>query len=224
MPEGGRDYVRLKASIERIGLLDPIVLYENMILDGRSRYKICCKLGAKATKLRYTEFKGTPAQAVEFVFARNMTRKQLTEKQRHAASTLLAWSKDPELKNESYHTQAVKIAKSAEHGYDPNYSCRTIKYMVENPQDVTALLNGSINPDTTAWIRSIPDAMVKAKRLSKQLTMYKRKARKDRPAMMQDAAVVKAKRDKLKTELELKVATLENTLLKAANATLARKR
>src|SRR5690554_2689481 len=40
-------YQRLKASIARHDLLDPIMLYQGKILDGRLRYRACQELGVE---------------------------------------------------------------------------------------------------------------------------------------------------------------------------------
>lgn len=70
-----KDQFALRQSITEIGLLEPIVLFEGAILDGRHRYKACQVVGVEP---RFTEFEGDEEQALQFVLARNVARRQLT--------------------------------------------------------------------------------------------------------------------------------------------------
>ena len=64
-------------SIRRIGLLEPIVLYEGKILDGKIRYKACEMAGIEH---RYEEYKGV--NPLQFVMSKNYYRNHLSEEQR----------------------------------------------------------------------------------------------------------------------------------------------
>ena len=74
MPEmSATDFSLLKESIQRDGLLNPIVLFERRILDGRHRYRVCQELQIVA---EFVEYRGsTPAT---FVFGNNVPRRQLS--------------------------------------------------------------------------------------------------------------------------------------------------
>jgi ParB-like chromosome segregation protein Spo0J len=58
------------------GLLDPIVLFENRILDGRNR-AAACEIADVAP--RYVEFEGTREEALVFVVSHNLKRRHLTK-------------------------------------------------------------------------------------------------------------------------------------------------
>lgn len=70
-----KDQFALRQSIQEIGLLEPIVLFEGAILDGRHRYKACTVTGVEP---RFVEFEGDEEAALQFVLARNIARRQLT--------------------------------------------------------------------------------------------------------------------------------------------------
>ncbi len=70
-----KDQYALRASITDIGLLEPIVLFEGAILDGRHRYKACQVVGVEP---RFTDFEGDEEAALQFVLARNVARRQLS--------------------------------------------------------------------------------------------------------------------------------------------------
>lgn len=73
----------LKLSIKTMGrLTDPIDLFDGMILDGRHRYKACIELGIAPT---FRQFKGSYAEAVEYVIAKNAHR-HMSEAQRVCAA------------------------------------------------------------------------------------------------------------------------------------------
>ena len=71
------DYAALKKSIEINGLLEPIVLFEGKILDGRHRYEICQELGIEP---KTVVFDGD--DPLLFVFAKNIARRHLNASQR----------------------------------------------------------------------------------------------------------------------------------------------
>lgn len=63
MPDASRDeYLELKASIEAVGLLEPIVTLDGKILDGRHRYRACLEVG---TVLRFERFEDLGYQGSE---------------------------------------------------------------------------------------------------------------------------------------------------------------
>lgn len=68
----------LKSSIARDGFNPsyPIVLFEGEILDGYNRYRACEELGVEPT---FRDFEGTKDQAIAYVQAANLARRQLTK-------------------------------------------------------------------------------------------------------------------------------------------------
>jgi ParB-like nuclease domain len=75
-------YENLKADIGKQGLLEPIVLFEGRILDGRNRYRAAKELGLKLTGANFKTFQGTQSEAEAFVFATNFLRRQLSNAQK----------------------------------------------------------------------------------------------------------------------------------------------
>ena len=67
----------LKDNIRLSGLLDPIVLFEGKILDGRNRHEICLELGIEP---RFTEDL-LGLNALEFITSKNLARRNLTPSQ-----------------------------------------------------------------------------------------------------------------------------------------------
>ncbi len=65
--------------IKSSGLLQPIVLFEDKILDGRKRQESC-----RIAKIdpRFTVFKGSTMQAMDYVFGANFPFSNLTQSQR----------------------------------------------------------------------------------------------------------------------------------------------
>ena len=76
----GAEFNELVDDIKKHGLREPILLYEDMILDGRNRYRAC-----KAAKVEPTwaaPFRGTHDEAVALVVSANIRRRHLTSKQK----------------------------------------------------------------------------------------------------------------------------------------------
>jgi len=68
----------LAANIRQNGLLHPIVLYQNHILDGRNRYLAC---GIANIEPRFVEWRGK-GSPLQWVISENMVRRHLTSSQR----------------------------------------------------------------------------------------------------------------------------------------------
>jgi ParB-like chromosome segregation protein Spo0J len=69
----GYEFEELVADIKANGLIEDIVLYDGMILDGRNRYRACCAAGIEPT---YRPFTGDDPAA--FVISANIRRRHLT--------------------------------------------------------------------------------------------------------------------------------------------------
>jgi hypothetical protein len=78
------NYENLKADIAKQGILEPIVLFEGKILDGRNRYKAAKELGYQFSAANFKSFNGSQAEAEAFVFATNFLRRQMTNAQKQA--------------------------------------------------------------------------------------------------------------------------------------------
>ena len=77
MPSADEDELEsLIDDIRAHGLLDPIVLFEQRILDGRNRAAACEAAGVAP---RYVEFHGAREEALMFVVSHNLKRRHLTK-------------------------------------------------------------------------------------------------------------------------------------------------
>jgi ParB-like chromosome segregation protein Spo0J len=77
MPSADEDELAsLIDDIRTHGLLDPIVLFEERILDGRNRAAACEAAGVAP---RYVEFQGARDEALMFVVSHNLKRRHLTK-------------------------------------------------------------------------------------------------------------------------------------------------
>jgi ParB-like chromosome segregation protein Spo0J len=77
VPSADEDELQnLTDDIRAHGLLDPIVLFEKRILDGRNRAAACESAGVAP---RYVEFEGTREEALVFVVSHNLKRRHLTK-------------------------------------------------------------------------------------------------------------------------------------------------
>lgn len=106
----GEAYEALKADIAVNGLLNPIIMCGDSILDGQNRFRACTELGVSP---RFTEFKGD--NILEFVLAQNLHRRHLTPGQ---SATIVAlaqdWAKAQSVGTKSADSKADTIASRAE--------------------------------------------------------------------------------------------------------------
>ena len=73
----GAEFERLVADIRENGLLEPIWLYEDQIIDGRNRYRACKKLGIEPKTRSYTG-----KDPIGLVVSLNLIRRHLDNTQR----------------------------------------------------------------------------------------------------------------------------------------------
>ena len=73
------ELTRLADDIARNGLLEPIVVFDGLLLDGRNRRRACEMAGVEP---QYVEWRGEGGSPVAFIAARNLHRRHLTESQR----------------------------------------------------------------------------------------------------------------------------------------------
>jgi len=82
---GGADLNLLADDIKQHGLIEPILLYEGKIIDGRNRLE-ACRLAGKDPRFDDAPVNGSPAL---FVISKNLHRRHLTTSQRAAIGASL---------------------------------------------------------------------------------------------------------------------------------------
>lgn len=74
------EIMELAQDIEANGLVNPLIIFKDQILDGRNRIQALLKTNLKDAEVTY--FDGTEFEAVEFVRTMNILRRHLTPSQR----------------------------------------------------------------------------------------------------------------------------------------------
>jgi hypothetical protein len=98
------DLRNLADNIAERGLLDPVVLLDGKILDGRCRYLACALVGVECKYETFVE--GDP---LGYVVSRNLHRRHLTESQRAMVAAKLA---NMDI-GANQHTEGVPIGRAA---------------------------------------------------------------------------------------------------------------
>lgn len=88
----GEAFDELVEDVKVNGVLDPVVMYEGKILDGRNRWRAAQKLEMPHSEVKLEELvkhNKAPEDPVAFVWSKNAVRRQLTTSQRAMAATKL---------------------------------------------------------------------------------------------------------------------------------------
>jgi ParB-like chromosome segregation protein Spo0J len=78
----GSAFEELKRDISAQGILEPIRLYQGMILDGRNRYAAAKACGHQFSLDDFVQWEGTLAEAEAWVISTNLHRRHLSAKQK----------------------------------------------------------------------------------------------------------------------------------------------
>jgi N6-adenosine-specific RNA methylase IME4 len=145
----GEEFDQLVADIKAHGLHEPIVLYQDQILDGRNRYRACIAAGIEAQSIPYT---GT--DPLGYVISLNLKRRHLDESQRAIVAAKLATLR----RGDNQHTEGLPIGRSSEL---LNVGQRTIARAREvldkgTPELTAAVERGQVSVSAAADIASRP--------------------------------------------------------------------
>jgi hypothetical protein len=88
------DFAALEQDIEANGQREPVIVFEDMVLDGWHRYRACSNLGIKPQQFSFAAGK----DPVAFVLSQNLHRRHLTASQRAAAVVACSEWQPPNVK------------------------------------------------------------------------------------------------------------------------------
>jgi hypothetical protein len=108
------EYRELKKSIQQMGQTHAIIQYQDEILEGRHRLKVCLELGIEPRIEQYT---GTQTVA-QYIFSTNI-RRNLTQTQRHQYIADFAPIIIPEIEKETKESQKSKVGRTQFVGENP---------------------------------------------------------------------------------------------------------
>lgn len=97
----GDEFTQLVNDIREHGLLEPIIAYEGLILDGRNRERACMEAGVAP---RYRVWDGEGGSPSAFVWSKNMQRRHLNAAQKAFAAAILL----PQLREEAKERQGAR--------------------------------------------------------------------------------------------------------------------
>lgn len=151
----GEDFLSLKDSVSSIGVQNPIILYEGMILDGWHRY-----LAAQELQMPCPSVELGDVDPRDFVLAQNKARRHITTAQ-IALATAAVYTWHPAHRKEA-HTQCDLPAKTNAElasiaGAHPN-TITQAKAILTNatPEVVAAVRSGAIGLPKASKIAKLP--------------------------------------------------------------------
>lgn len=164
----GFELDQLAADIKKNGLVEPILLYEGKVADGRNRYNAC-----KIAKVTPTveDWDGTEEELITLIVSKNLRRRHLNESQRAMAAAGI----EPRLKAAAKKRQALRAnlpevekGKSVDKAAEMlNVSGRTVqsaKKVTEKADETVqqAVVNGEVSVSDAVKIVDLPKSEQKA--------------------------------------------------------------
>ncbi len=148
----GQQQQDLLDSICRIGLQEPIVVHEGLLVDGRNRLRACYQLGRPFHTVEWSKVVvqcnnqwdvGDPDECpqttvAEWILAKNIARRSLTEDQRAAiGGSYRMWQEKQDAKKRKEKAQ-FKKGKTGNAGGVPKAQADTISYPPDNTAEKNA--------------------------------------------------------------------------------------
>jgi N6-adenosine-specific RNA methylase IME4 len=145
----GAEFEELVADIKANGLIEPVILFDDLILDGRNRYRACIAAGVEPS---VRPFMGDDPAA--FVVSMNVARRHLSESQRAMVAAKLATLKQ----GDNQHTEGLPIGRSSEL---LNVGVRTVARAREvldqgAPELAAAVERGTVSVSAAADVATLP--------------------------------------------------------------------
>src|SRR6516165_12175055 len=146
----GQDFAELVDDLREHGLHEPIVVFEDKILDGRNRYRACEAAGVEPT---FTAYSGD--DPVAYVVSLNLRRRHLDESQRAMVAAKLATLRDGQRADL---VEGLPIGRASEM---LNVGERTVARAREvqehgTPELVSAVERGAISVSSAADVATLP--------------------------------------------------------------------
>ena len=159
------EYTSLVDSVTNVGVLNPITIFDGMVLDGWNRYRAAAEVGYECPKVDLGE-----VDPREFVMAQNGARRNLTASQRAlAAATCYQWKPvgNPQFRSTSELATQTTIAASVKVS---DTTLRQAKQVVDHAVEEVkeAVRSGETSVETAAGISKLPkhqqaEALITAK-------------------------------------------------------------
>ena len=152
-----KDFQCLTHDILLHGLLEPIVLFDNQILDGRNRSLACRNSGVKP---RYIEFEGDEEAALRYVVSKNLARRNLTTSQRALVAAKLADMDvgDNQHRKQGATNEATSQSKAAEKLNVSRSAVQRAAKVIESGDDelIAAVEKGDVSVSRAAKVAELP--------------------------------------------------------------------
>jgi len=139
----GEEFDALVEDIKEFGQIEPAILYEGKILDGRNRYRACKRLGIELRAREWKPSKNTGMTPLQFVISENIMRRHLNTAQKAEIGLLLLEEEERLAKERS-----IKISKA-----------KADILNVEGKQDFQKISDKSQKELLTQEIKKIQDEM-----------------------------------------------------------------
>ena len=142
----------LVEDIKLNGLLEPIMLFEGKILDGRTRYKACVAADVPPTFMPFT---GDRDEAYCYVVSKNLHRRHLTNVQR--AFLVAKIKNDPRAKTVKDRFKLAQVPRQTQEHVE--------KVMNHLPEFTGAMVQGDVAPHMLLPLQKNPERRKQAKAL-----------------------------------------------------------
>jgi ParB-like chromosome segregation protein Spo0J len=136
----GEAFDELKKDIQENGQLEPVVMYEGKILDGRNRWRAMQELDLPHKEIKLPK----ETDPIAYVWSKNAVRRQLTPAQKALAATRLVTAKSGD--NQHTRNGATTVGQAAEMAGVSDRSIQRARKVLEQgaPEVVAAVQSGEL--------------------------------------------------------------------------------
>jgi len=163
----GDEFNALVEDIRQFGQIEPAVLLNGTLLDGRNRYRACKQIGIELKVREWKPSEATGMSPLQYVISENIMRRHLNDAQRGEIGMLLYGEVEKQVKKEQYQKQSETLKEHFRDGKITSSGIRGTKNLVSSEKSPQTKKNDwtSTAEQVAKKVRVKPSTIKRVKRI-----------------------------------------------------------